>query len=608
MTQRSPTDAREGSPPHTTTGRSAARLALLSFLAAVSLRAHGLAGSQTVTWSAAAPAAATAAGPTLRVTVLDAATGAPTAARLGFVLNGRPWIPAAVGEGGLRFTAEHQQPHQSFTFVYALGREPVVVPLPAHSRGGRVLVTKGYEFLPTKADFTLSEGRAEVTVRLERWTNSRSEGWVAADEHIHFDRTDPSHDADWLALLAGDDLDIGHFLLARGTNVPGLWGTQYAFGPAGEARGESRLIRPGEEYRDGEQGHVNLLGLSEVIEPVSAGGLEGGTVWNEPPLHDVLAAAHGQGGFAGVAHGGAYGRRPTAALDAILGTADFFEIANTHLYETDLWYRLLDCGWLLSPAAGTDLPNFPFRDWWQPLLGEVRMYARTGGATDFESWRSAVARGEVWISSGPKIELSVDGVGPGGTVRLPEGGGTVVVTAKLVSPRPLVRLEIVSDGIVVDQAPHQHVGANLHTMALQTELRIGRSTWIAARGQGPPIPALARWAQISVPALAHTAAVAVLVGGRPIRSADDAAALALHLQGDREYYRLHGRFHDRAQARHFLAGFDQGLAILDRRKSEEPVPPSPPAASSLVVVVLAALLGLALGWGARRSRPGSREG
>ncbi|MEZ5330595.1 MAG: CehA/McbA family metallohydrolase [Thermoanaerobaculia bacterium] len=578
----------------------------LALLVATSVHAHGLAGSTTVTWSAAVAADTTEEGPRLAIEVLDD-EGLPTAARLGFVLDGHPWIPPAVGAGGLRFTAVHQARKQSFTFVYALGREPVVVPLPARTRSGRVLVTKGYEFLPARADFTLADGRARVTVRLERWANSRAEGWVSADEHIHFDRTDPAHDADWLALLAGDDLDIGHFLLARGTNVPGLWGTQYAFGPAGEARDEARLVRPGEEFRDGDQGHVNLLGLEEVIHPISSGGLEGGTVWDDPPLHDVLTAAHRQGGLAGVAHGGLYGERPTAALDAVLGTADFFEIANTHLYRFDLWYRLLDCGWLLPPAAGTDLPNFPFRDWWQPLLGEVRMYARTGGATDFDSWRDAVERGEVWISSGPKIELSVDGVGPGGTVHLPADGGTVTVTATLTSPRQLLALEVVSDGIVVDRAPREHVEKPLHRMALRTQLHIEQSTWIAARGEGPPIPALTRWARLEIPALAHTAAVAVLVGDRPIRSPADAAALALQLQGDRDYYRLRGRFPGGGEARHLLAGFDEGLAVLRRREAVAPPASGRSRAPALTVLLIAVLAGLAVGWGAHRSRPGAAE-
>ena len=53
----------------------------------------------------------------------------------------------------------------------------------------------------------------------------------------------------------------------------------------------------------------------------------------------------------GIAHGGALGTETTAALDVILGAADFMEIANTHLYVPELWYRLMNCGFppFLSP-------------------------------------------------------------------------------------------------------------------------------------------------------------------------------------------------------------------------------------------------------------------
>lgn len=574
------------------------------------LEAHGLAGHETVTWSAAASGAARPGQPTLRLRVLDAATDEPTAARLELLIDRRPWIPPVLGEGGLRFTAVHVDPAFRFTATYALGTGPVEVPLPPGARTGRVLVAKGYEYLPASADFEVSAGITEITVRLERWSDSRAEGWVSADEHIHFDRTDPSHDADWLALLAGDDLDIGHFLLARGTNVEGLWGTQYAFGADGEAADGRRLVRPGEEYRDGAQGHVNLLGIRGAIQPISAGGLRGAAVWSYPPLRDVLTAAHRQGALAGIAHGGAYGTRSTAVLDTVLGTADFFEIANTHLYRPELWYRLLDCGWLLPPAAGTDLPNFPYRDWWQPLFGEVRMYARTGGAVDFASWKAAVERGEVWIGSGPTIRLSVDGVGPGGTVRLPAGGGAVTVRADLASPRRLVALEVVSGGTVIERADRERVADGIHRLRIELPLHLDRSAWIAARGEGPPKRALSRRGHLEVPAMAHTAAVAVLVGGQPVRSPSDAESLALQLEADRDHYRRHGRFRRRQDAAHFLAGFDRALAVLQRRGATTPASgPASAAAALLVITVLALLAGLAGGWRAGiRSRRRRRDG
>jgi len=567
-------------------------------------RGHGPSGQETITWSATAPRAARAGEPTLRLTVLDAATGGPTAARFTVQLGGRSHLPAALGPDGLRFTAIHQRRDQRFTATYVLGDGPVEVPLAPGTRAGRVTVTKGYEYVPVTEAFTVDDGEARVAVRLRRWADSRVEGWVSADEHVHFDRTDPAHDADWLALLAGDDLHIGHFLLARGTNVRGLWGIQYAYGREGEAVGGGRSIRSGEEYRDGAQGHVNLLGLESVIWPISAGGLRGAAIWSYPPLRDVLRATGRQGGLGGVAHGGAYGRRSTAALDAVLGAADFFEIANTHLYEPELWYRLMNCGWWLPPAAGTDLPNFPYRDPWQPLLGETRMYARTGGRVDFASWKAAVKRGEVWITSGPQIRISVDGAEPGDTIRLPATGGSVTVTAELAGLRPLTALELVRDGAVVGQVTEESVDGPIHRLWLRRGLRFEESGWIAARGRGGLKAALARSGRVRLPALAHTGAVRVLVGDRPIRSPADAALLAARLEADRDFYRRRGRFQRQEHRARFLKGFDRGLAILHRRAARDARSPAPESGARsrrwLPVAACSAFAAFGLLWRARR--------
>ncbi len=83
-----------------------------------------------------------------------------------------------------------------------------------------------------------------------RWINLQAEGWHAADEHLHYERTDPRHDNDWLTMLDADGLSHAHFLVLRGGNLPGIWAQQFAYGKAGEATDGKRLIRPGEEYRD----------------------------------------------------------------------------------------------------------------------------------------------------------------------------------------------------------------------------------------------------------------------------------------------------------------------------------------------------------------------
>ncbi len=586
--------------------RSSSRLPawLLGAIVALPAAAHLPEGHHAATYAVAPPRGAVAGKSVLRLAIVDAATGEPTAARFTLTVDGGLHVPSGLGPHGLRFTTHQNRRRQRFVATYARGTGVVEVPLPGAALGGQVDVVKGFEFQPERRRFALRDGRAEVTVELERWSDVGSAGWIGADEHLHYDRLAASHDPDWLALLAGDDLEVGHFLVARGGAQRGTWARQYAYGPAGEASDGERAIRPGEEYRDNAQGHINLLGITEEIWPMASGGFDTrGSPFHWPPFHDVLLEARRQGGLAGVAHGGAYGEAVTAVLDAVLGAVDFFELANTHIVHLPQWYQLLDAGFVLPPAAGTDLPNFPHRRSWQPLLGEARMYVRTGGAVDFESWRLALARGEVWISTGPMLAFTVDGVGPGGTVRLPARGGTVEVVAELASPRPLRALEIIANGEPVATATQEARGGEIHRLTLRQRLRIEGSTWLAARGEGGWKRALREEGGLDQRYLAHSAAVQVLVGEGPIHSRKDLAALRAQLATGKAFYAERGKFERPEDRDHFLALFDRADAVLAERLALAPQPP-PPRARLAVAAATLLVIGLfgSATWLQRRPR------
>jgi hypothetical protein len=339
--------------------------------------------------------------------------------------------------------------------------------------------------------------------------------------------------------------------------MPGVWSTQFAYGPKGQARKGERLIVPGQEYRDSAQGHINLLGVSEVIEPISTGGMGTPAVAeNFPPLHDVLIKARGLDGFVGVAHAGTSGRSSTAVADAVLGAVDFWELSNGFIYRTDAWSRLMNCGIFLPPAAGTDLPNSPFRDDWQPMLGSVRTYVLTGGRNDFPTFKEAMARGRVFISAGPIIQLSVDGKGPGETIHLPAGGGTVVIRAELRSPVPLQSLHLIHNGRKVDATVRQSTERGVHLWFIEHRLVFSGSGWVAASGTGSPIKSL------GVDAMAHTGAVRVNVGNRPFHSRDDIAHFLAALTAQRDFYRKEGRYRNETERLHAVGLFDRAIDRL----------------------------------------------
>jgi hypothetical protein len=419
------------------------------------------------------------------------------------------------------------------------------------------------EYLPAEVSFEVVGETTAVTAALQRWSNVRSKGWLPAEEHLHYDRTDPAHDRDWLTILAADDLAYGHFLVLKGGNLTAIWATQYAYGKEGQGGDGQRLICPGEEYRDLMQGHINLLGIEEVIPPIQAGTPE--HPYHYPAFYDVLQRARDQGGLVGPAHGTALGRSPSGIADTVLGAVDFFEIVNTHLYKTDVWYRLMNCGYIVPPAAGTDLPNYPFRDPWQPLLGEVRTYVQTGGKADFESFKQALRRGQVFVSGGPMIEMTVNGVGPGGAVRLPRGGGEVHVRAELSAPRPPAAFEVLCNSEPLDVPIQKIMDGPIHRWKIDERVQVDRSSWLAARGEGIEKRALEKQTGIRQRTMAHTGAMRVLVADEPIRSARDAEVLIQHLRGQIEVYRSQAKYKEPEDRDRALGLFKSAITELERQ-------------------------------------------
>ncbi len=474
--------------------------------------------------------------PRLVLTILDDVSGVPVASRFTVTVDEKQHEPRWVGPHGVRFPSVHVAKRQSKIVTYARGSGPVWVPLTPGAKTVRVDATKGFDYLPASAQARVEGESVRITLRLQRWSQLREQGWRAADAHLHYDRVDPAGDRDWFAMMAGDDIAHTQFMALKGGMVQDVWARQYAYGESGEAVSNGRTIVAGEEYRDRLQGHLLFFGIREVIQPIMAG--VPGSPHNFPLFPDVLAQARDLGALTGAAHGGTLGGRPTVLLDAVLGKLDFVEIANwvTGLWPLENWYRLLNCGYLLPPTAGTDLPNNPQREPWQPFLGGMRMYAKTGGSTGSEAWDSAVKRGETFVTNGPSIELDVNGVGPGGLVCLPSSGGDVAVQVRLRSPRDLGKSELIQQGLVVASSDQVSRDGDVTSILLEMRLPITRSTWLAARGEGKSgvIPGGAE--------VAHTAAVGVIVGSEPIWSDADADTMRASLAEQRDFYLREGRY------------------------------------------------------------------
>ncbi|MGH9464266.1 MAG: hypothetical protein ACRD0X_01385, partial [Thermoanaerobaculia bacterium] len=84
---------------------------LLGALVALPVAAHLSTGHRAATYAIAPPRAPAVGEDVLALTIVEAATGEPTAARFTLTLDDEPYLPPGLGGLGLRFTTHHTRRH-----------------------------------------------------------------------------------------------------------------------------------------------------------------------------------------------------------------------------------------------------------------------------------------------------------------------------------------------------------------------------------------------------------------------------------------------------------------------------------------------------------------
>jgi hypothetical protein len=207
--------------------------------------------------------------------------------------------------------------------------------------------------------------------------------------------------------------------------------------------------------------------------------------------------------------------------------------------------------------------------WWQPFLGEVRMYLRVGDDPSFKAWTKALERREVFVSSGPIVEFSVNGVGPGGVLRLKKDGGEVDIVASLSSPRPLEELEVIRNGQAVAVQTRSDTAGPIHILRIHQRMRIDQSSWLAAYGRGERNQ-LVQDSELFT--FAHTAAVRVLVGDHSIGIGQDLTRLRQDLEKQRDFYRTEAVLANGTERERFTALFDRAISTVESRQTVQDSP------------------------------------
>jgi hypothetical protein len=271
-------------------------------------------------------------------------------------------------------------------------------------------------------------------------------------------------------------------------------------------------------------GHISLLGYSgPMIEPLCSGGPSESAVGDsqEVTMAEWAQRCIDQNGLVVMPHGpNPQGER---AADIVLGLVHAIEMMTFNPFNAQIsphgladWYRYLNLGYHLPLVGGSDKMSAA------SLLGGVRTYTYLGNRPfTYENWLAAVQAGHTFVTVGPLVEMSVEGLSPGSVLNLPASGGTVSVSWKVESVSlPLERIEVVVGGLTAEQITvNQELSA-----AGSVELKITGSTWLALRVRGSLNQ---RKGEIA----AHTSAVQVLVADQPLFSKHDSFAVLEQIEG-----------------------------------------------------------------------------
>ena len=413
---------------------------------------------------------------------------------------------------------------------------------------------RGPEYIPETRTVTVDRSSASTSLdfALRRWIDPPAHGWYSGDHHIHAagcshyeSPTEGVRPEDMMRHVLGEALSSGSVL---------NWGPsyyhqrQYFEGKDNKISTASSLLRYDLEvsgFPSSHCGHLVLLRLRDQDYP-DCRQIEDWPSWDLP----ILKWGKSQGAIVGFPHSGlglqvrsrdlpnfempSFGGigANEYIVDVAHDVVDFISTVDTpFLYELNIWYHTLNCGFRTRVSGETDFPCMS-----DGRVGAGRSYVHLPQGLTYDAWCEGVRDGRSYVSDGFShlMNFTANGLEAGtrGSELHLDRPGVVRVTAQAATllpetpraagpPNPdqqpfwtpeharisgsrTVTVEVVVNG---RPAASQSLTADGALRDLAFDVTLDRSSWIALRILGS----------------AHTNPIFVQVGGRPIRASKKSA-------------------------------------------------------------------------------------
>lgn len=410
-------------------------------------------------------------------------------------------------------------------YFHSSGKSVVTVPA-GHVE---VEVLRGFEYEFESRSVQVSPGTTtSLAVRLKPLAVPEDAGtyWASGDVHVHMNytgtyRNTPQH---LVQQAQAEDLAVVQNLIVnKEQRIPDI---AYFSSQPDPASDSTTMLLHGQEFHTSYWGHLGLLNLTDhYLLPDYAAYPSTAAASLSPTNAEIADLAHAQKAVVGYVH--PFDELPDPAKDAsltnelpvdvALGKVDYIEVLgfSDHKSTAAVWYRLLNCGFHLPAAAGTDA----MADY-ASLRGPVglnRVYVGVPqNSSDIQAWLRSLRSGHTFATNGPLLGFRLDDHYPGEEIKLPAARKEVKFSAWLRSIVPVDHLQVLCNGDVVQELKlnESRTGADV-----TGTLSLPRSGWCLLRA----------WSEkdehpiLDLYPYATTSPVYVTIGAQPATSAGDAA-------------------------------------------------------------------------------------
>lgn len=451
-------------------------------------------------------------------------------------------------------------------YFHAHGEQWVDVPAGVVS----VDILHGLERKFETRQVTTSAGQVtDVAVNLDegKWSVPDAGRWVSADVHVHMNyggeyRNTPAH---LVVQAQAENLSIVNALIVnKEQRFPDI---AYNGMQKDSASKADALVVHGQEYHTSYWGHLGLLDISGgVILPGYVGYPNTAASSLYPMNADVADIAHSRGALVGYVH--PFDDYPEPILkphesltnelpvDVALGKIDYMEILgfSDHLATARVWYQLLNLGFRIPAAGGTDaMANY------SSLRGPVgmnRVYARVaGGELDEVQWMAALKAGRSFATNGPLLGLTLGGAQIGDELKFDAAQTQVNFSVRLRSIVAVDHLQLVCNGRVVRSFVTR---GSVDHGDFRGSIALKDSGWCVARAStdGARYPVLDNYVY------ATTSPVYVTIAGKAPRSPQDARYFVAWTDRVTETTAAYPNWNNETEKRSVLQRLGQARAIF----------------------------------------------